>query len=585
MKTGVRHLGLLAAAVLLTSCQDHVAPTENSLVVPGPLLAQVQDGPVVNSLADPGDGICDDTECTLREAVAFADPGATITFSVTGTIGLTDGQILIAKDLTIEGPGVPQLTVARIGCQSCSDPGFRVFAVGQVTAALSGMKITNGLSTELGTQGGGVYNTGTLTLHAVEISGNAVPFSPGGGIGNVGTMTLSSSLVSGNRSLACGGITNRGSLTIINSTVAANDAFSVGGICTGNPDGTGTLLLISSTVSDNQSSFETNGAGIFGPVTAKSSIIAGNYIVPRTLLQTLNCSNGAATDGGYNISDDATCGFNTDNNSRASTDPKLGVLQENGGPTRTFALQPGSPALDAIPLGANGCGTTVTTDQRGTSRPLPVGNKCDMGAFEFAPADITPPTITITTPIDGATYLLRQVVSADYTCQDESGGSGLALCTSTAAAPGEAIPTGTLGTHVFEVVAMDVTGNRSTKAATYSVAYDFSGFAAPVSGGGVLNVAKAGKTIPLKWRLLDGLGNPVPLPGVTVTVEALACDAGSSVDEVGEYAAGTSGLQDLGDGYYQFNWVTPKSYANSCKTLLLDLGEGITRTALFQFVK
>jgi hypothetical protein len=63
-------------------------------------------------------------------------------------------------------------------------------------------------------------------------------------------------------------------------------------------------------------------------------------------------------------------------------------LANNSGPTQTIALEPGSVAIDAIPSGAIGCGTTVTTDQRGVTRPQGVG--CDIGAFEAeqSPADL-----------------------------------------------------------------------------------------------------------------------------------------------------------------------------------------------------
>jgi hypothetical protein len=62
---------------------------------------------------------------------------------------------------------------------------------------------------------------------------------------------------------------------------------------------------------------------------------------------------------------------------------------------------------------------------------------------------------------------------------------------------------------------------------------------------------------------------------------------GATPDQLEEYAAGSSGLLNQGDGYYQLNWKTPKTYAQSCKTLKLDLGEGsgMERTALFQFTK
>ena len=57
--------------------------------------------------------------------------------------------------------------------------------------------------------------------------------------------------------------------------------------------------------------------------------------------------------------------------------------------------------------------------------------------------------------------------------------------------------------------AIDNAGNRTTKTATYTVAYQFGSFASPLAGNGVMNVAKAGQTIPLKWRLVDASGSPI----------------------------------------------------------------------------
>lgn len=97
-----------------------------------------------------------------------------------------------------------------------------------------------------------------------------------------------------------------------------------------------------------------------------------------------NCS-GIITDGGYNLNSDAagnTCGFATANNSLPNTWPApwLGPLADNGGPTKTHALQLPSPAINAVPQGANGCATDITTDQRGIKRPQ--GGKCEIGSFE-----------------------------------------------------------------------------------------------------------------------------------------------------------------------------------------------------------
>jgi hypothetical protein len=116
--------------------------------------------------------------------------------------------------------------------------------------------------------------------------------------------------------------------------------------------------------------------------------------------------------------------------------------------------------------------------------------------------------------------------------------------------------------------------------------YAFVGFSAPVDNSPVVNVAKAGQTVPLKWRLLNAAGTPVTtLTSVTVTAVSRACDLGTTLDQIEEYAAGASGLQNLGAGYYQYNWQAPKSYAQSCKTLRLALGDGRMHEALFQFSK
>jgi hypothetical protein len=101
-----------------------------------------------------------------------------------------------------------------------------------------------------------------------------------------------------------------------------------------------------------------------------------------------------------------------------------------------------------------------------------------------------------------------------------------------------------------------------------------------------MNVANSSQAIPLKWQLVDYAGSPVTtLSSVKVTAVTLTCSLGATTDLLEEYAAGASGLQNLGNGYYQFNWKTPTSYGKSCKTMNLDLGDGAAHVALFQFRK
>jgi CSLREA domain-containing protein len=169
-----------------------------------------------------------------------------------------------------------------------------------------------------------------------------------------------------------GGLLNQsGEVKVRNSTFSGNSVSSLsdqgGGILN-----TGTLKVANSTFSDN-SAWIGGGISSGGPATLKNTIVANTPV-------TNNCT-GAIIDGGHNIADDTSCGFSSANNSMPSTNPLLAAsLANNGGPTKTIKLLEGSPAINAIPEAENGCGTGITTDQRGVKRPQ--GNGCDIGSFE-----------------------------------------------------------------------------------------------------------------------------------------------------------------------------------------------------------
>ncbi len=322
---------------------------------------------------------------SLRNAIAAAASGDTIDFNVPlpATITLTSGYLTVDKDLTITGPGAAQLAIS-------GNKTFKVFWIDSgVTATISGLTVENG-ATASGTSdaGGGILNFGTLTLMNSTLTGNSAPGSEGGGILSYGALTLTGSTVSGNSAGEGGGIRNyNGTLTLINSTLSGNSAESLGGGIAS----AGTLTLVNSTVSGN-SAPSGSGAGIYvGPY---DGLPAGTLTVKSTLLGNNgaggNCFLGGTTTSlGYNLSDDNTCtsAFTqpTDkNNTPAGLDPK--GLQNNGGPTQTIALLPGSPAVDAIPVASctDPSGNPVTTDQRGVARPQ--GPACDIGAFELVEA-------------------------------------------------------------------------------------------------------------------------------------------------------------------------------------------------------
>jgi hypothetical protein len=147
------------------------------------------------------------------------------------------------------------------------------------------------------------------------------------------------------------------------------------------------------------------------------------------------------------------------------------------------------------------------------------------------------------------------------------------------------VDTSTLGAGSVNCTATDLAGNSNSALASYTVGLGFDGFLDPIDMN-MINVAKAGQTIPLKFHLYDANGPVSDLGSVSVTSQVINCmSLNEASDAVEEYAAGGSGLQNLGLGNYQFNWKTAKTYAGTCERVHLDAGDGISHTADFQFTK
>jgi hypothetical protein len=346
---------------------------------------------------------------TISNALALTLPGDSI-FVAPATYHET---LFIYFNLEIIGSGAKTTIVDGGGVNS------QVVVVGsepKVQVKLSGMTVRNGAGQE---DGGGIYNCfGTLTVIDSIITGNRIssghgsygygagiyncPSSTltlvnttisnnsaliGGAICNGGTLTINKSTISGNvaRQHEGGGIANYGTLTITNSTFSGNMARSsllgsvAGGILNGGLfRSSGTLAINNSTLSGNVARGG-KGGGIFN--VKGSTVVLQNSIVANNTGG--NC-HGAVTSHGYNLSSDGTCDFDRAGDLN-DTDPKLGQLRNNGGPTKTLALLPGSPAIDSG--NPNGCtdgkGHLLKTDQRGEPRPDQEDESgCDRGAYE-----------------------------------------------------------------------------------------------------------------------------------------------------------------------------------------------------------
>jgi hypothetical protein len=370
----------------------------------------------VTNLNDRGPG-------SLRQAIAAAAPGDTITFQagLSGTITLTSGQLTLAKDLTLAGPGADVLAIS-------GNYRSRVLEIRPgVTAVIEGLTIRDGHDA---LHTADILNHGTLTLSHSAVTGNvgftALVSSAGStttisdsaitqnsdfGVVNDGAMTITRSTIAENGedglrnydtpleiidssilNNAETGVEAYDALSITRSTIAGNGDQGVNNIfelttitsstISGNGLGIrsnagGETVLASSTIAFNQ----TAGLATSGPVTLTNSIVAHN--------PSGNCD--AIVDplisGGTNLSSDATC-FVAGGTDRLNTDPRLGPLADNGGPTLTHLPLPGSPAIDTG--GPAPCPTA--TDQRGINRPQRTA--CDIGAVEVVP----PPLLTVLSP-------------------------------------------------------------------------------------------------------------------------------------------------------------------------------------------
>lgn len=149
----------------------------------------------------------------------------------------------------------------------------------------------------------------------------------------------------------------------------------------------------------------------------------------------------------------------------------------------------------------------------------------------------------------------------------------------------------TLGENKVCVRGSDALGNTASPVCqTFIVTYKFTGFFSPVDNDPAVNVVKAGQAVPVKWRITDA--NDAPISDTTsfdsLQSYAVSCTdfSGSPDDALEEVAAGSSGLQYSGDGYWQFNWKTAANYASTCRALMLEFkGGALSPTVKFKFKK
>jgi List-Bact-rpt repeat protein/fibronectin type III domain protein/NHL repeat-containing protein/galactose oxidase-like protein len=343
--------------------------------------------------------------CSLRDALAFAASAgaANISFDSTvflstnstaqNTINLTTGTLNIPSNTSVTGPTSGSgYTLANLVTVAGGGPSsnFSVFTVnfGVTAASINGLAITNGNASE----GGGIYNGGSLTVTGSTFTGNTA-ITEGGGIFNDGTLAVASSTFSGNQasnSYAGGGIFNDGTLTVTSSTFTGNQAPYGVGIFN-----SGTLMVTNSTFTGNTAITEGGGIDNYGTLTLANNIVSGNTasIGPDVF--------GSYTDNGGNVV--------------GSSSINLAALANYGGPTQTMLPLPGSSAICAGTF-PNATAAGLRTDQRGFvfDNGCPTGS-VDSGAVQSNYA------LSFTNQPGSTQYVSEDIVPAPIVALTESG--------------------------------------------------------------------------------------------------------------------------------------------------------------------
>lgn len=443
--TIVNTLGMPLGGIGLGNGSFTTGPSYTMAVpTPTPSPTPPQSTQVVTNINDSGPG---SLRQAIEDVVTGGNVVFSALFDSPRTI-LLESELRIVRDVTISGPGPALLTVSgnnavRVFNIGGSSPGATVSISGLTIAngrapsndfgggveknfgdlRLSNCAVTGSSVPGTGSfgSGGGIDNfQGPLTITACRISGNASNGSGGGIQSEDGDLTISDSTISGNAGRSGAGIVSiNGNTVIRSSTISGNTAVTQGGgavvqesnltlsnsTISGNTAGSSNLAgaalfitssmgerthrLSSSTIANNTAPANSGGGVVLqgpssGTATAifKSSILAGNA---EPTLRIQNATAAIQSDG-FNLATGSGNGFFGQASDKINTAAGISSLADNGGPTQTHSLLPGSAAIDS------GISTGLVNDQRGSgfqrvvdlSTPNSAGSDgSDIGAFEL----------------------------------------------------------------------------------------------------------------------------------------------------------------------------------------------------------
>ena len=371
---------------------------------------------------------------TFGNGTAFTG-GTDFTDATADTITLNGTELVVTSSMTIQGPGRDLLKLD-------GDLRSRVLNMTStiVAVTVNDLSVLNG--TTVGGAGAGIFSLSPITLNRCFFSGNTTN-NNGGGIFSGNRLVANECTFSGNYAVNGAGINGPNLVTVRNCTFSGNTVLATGaGIyCQSNAtvsestfsDNTsggegsairvvnGNLAVRNCTLSRNSTS---SGAGSGISMLAVGETISGeigNTILDRSAVFNSVINSGSNigsvtfTSLGNNLTTATTAGIFTGPADRFDTDPLLGPLANNGGPTLTHALLLGSPAIDA---GNNALvPSTTTTEQRGMGFPRFFGGRVDIGAVEGFAYE---PAITAATTTEDTATTSGLVISANLSDDGET---------------------------------------------------------------------------------------------------------------------------------------------------------------------
>jgi hypothetical protein len=421
-------------------------------------------------------------DLTLDEVTVRNGGRAGYTSSITnmGTLSLVHSEVSGSSSNGIYTQGVLDLEGSIV--RDNGGAGV-VSEVGNTTIANSNISNNQGI---------GVLNRQYVVM---TLSDSVVRDNYGSGIDNsyFSSLTVIGSTISGNIGALYGGGINSHiatTLAVQASTISGNTAELAGGGIYHDPFGGSVLRVVNSTISDNRAA---EGGGIYAqPFTASdapayvisNSTISANHGggirgMVGTLLNTIIAAQASGPDCsepfisgslGHTLDSDGSCDLSSPGD-LSGVSARLGPLADNGGPTLTHALLPGSPAIDA---GDNaGCAAEPVSnlDQRSQLRPID-GNgdgvaTCDIGAFEYG--DITAPVWAAGSALSASAIGLSTLTLSWTAAADDVGVTGYRIYQDDAllaTVPGDIRTYAVAGLapdilHSFKVEAGDAAGNWS----------------------------------------------------------------------------------------------------------------------------